>query len=333
VIGGLKTATNYIIGDICVNSKPTEVLLRITVEKDINVCKERWEQFSPKNTLWELWGTAFAHYDDILFEPYFIGVMEAGKPVGLLPLCTEKKTGRHISFGSEYMEDRHFWFAAEHFPLVFSSLPPKTAIHDINHAEAERLFAKLPEAREKCLPEDNHYFINLERMSYDVSRHLASFGKKHRKNLLYDLRKVEGEGFIVRWSTAAEYYDEFVAFNLERWGKDSNFVEAEFVAGMKRFLVFLEQQGLLHTLIILKDDSLVGIEYSALYDNVYYVLNGGYDLARPNVGKYLIMLHLQKAARLRARIVDFLSGDSGWKEMWNCEKVPYYTYRMVPLKE
>ena len=299
--------------------------MKVVIEENLAECKKLWETFSPHRTLFDEWDVAFCFFDKTIHSLYFLVLVDNNKPKGLLPLMYESSTKSYMSFGGEYMEDIHFWFDKGHFQLMFDNLPLNTYIFDINHIEFESLSEKFPALKSHLTETDYHYFLNLNDFSHDLQKYISSFGKKHRKNLFYDLRKFESRGAGISWSSKNLGFNKLVKYNVERFGKESDFIDPDFTACMKKLLSSLKKKNILYTSLLTKGKKIIGVEYAAFHKQTYYVLNGGYDLSHMNAGKYLIMLHLKKAEELKADYVDFLSGDSGWKKLWNLQSTPYYT--------
>jgi CelD/BcsL family acetyltransferase involved in cellulose biosynthesis len=77
---------------------------------------------------------------------------------------------------------------------------------------------------------------------------------------------------------------------------------------------------MLHTLTVEINGKIEGVEIATKYKNHYYVINGGFNPKIRNLGKLLIIEHIKRAISLDAEQVDFLVGDTGWKDLWNLDK-------------
>ena len=115
-----------------------------------------------------------------------------------------------------------------------------------------------------------------------------------------------------------------VEFNKKRFGDESDFADKDFLIGMKKFIDYLDKENILHVISIVIDGKVQGVEIGANYNGVYYVLNAGSNREIKNLGKLLIVEHIKNAMKLKVPIIDFLSGDSGWKKLWNCEEEVLY---------
>ena len=163
------------------------------------------------------------------------------------------------------------------------------------------------------------------KFGHDLKKYFACFGKKHRKNLFYDLRKFEELNCEVEWQ-GMENFDKIVEFNIKRFGRDSDFSDPLHKKEMKAFFSILQKKGALYTSAIKIKGNVEAVEFSAFYNGNYYVLNGGYNREIRNIGKLLIIENIKKSIELRAKEIDFLVGDTGWKELWNLDKESCYTF-------
>ncbi|MBW2971178.1 GNAT family N-acetyltransferase, partial [Candidatus Woesearchaeota archaeon] len=247
-----------------------------------------------------------------------------------LPLWFDNEDGEFHFFGGDFPEDRYFWFDILLFPEVFKALPNNITLYDINEYSVQGVSSTFPDYQTNFICDESHYYVETSVMK-EMNDYLKSYGKKHRKNLMHDLKGLEKLGVKAEWHRLANY-EEFVHFNVERFGNESDFDDAVFVAQFKRMLECFNELKMLYTVTLLLDNNVVGVMYAAHYRDVYYVLNGGYNRNVKNLGKRMVWEHITKGIELGAAKVDFLSGDTGWKQLWNFEKRPYYRFeKTVPL--
>jgi len=102
---------------------------------------------------------------------------------------------------------------------------------------------------------------------------------------------------------------------------------------MKEFFKVMMDKGILHTLTIKINNEIKGVEYCAFFNNIYYVINGGYDVTIKNLGKVIIKECIEKAISLKSDEIDFLAGEIGWKELWNFNKDQYYSLHVNNLEQ
>ncbi|MFH1770012.1 MAG: GNAT family N-acetyltransferase [archaeon] len=291
------------------------------IVKDLQECKLLWNKYSPSDTIWNLWDTVTSFYDEKFYEPYFILFED-----GLIPLWYDKKFKKYYFFGGEFPENRTLWIDINKFEEVIEQLPENTTIFDLNGTFVESIIAKNENLRKYFPEEDIRYFLNLKNFDFKLEEYLKTFNKKHRKNFLYDIKKLQNLNYELIWEED-EHFEEFVNFSVERFGVDSDLSDKQFKKEMNTFVTALKNRKMLHTLTIKINEKVEGIELAALFNGHYYVLNGGYNRKIKNLGKLLIFEHIKKALELKAKEIDFLVGDTGWKKLWNFETDKCYSFR------
>jgi hypothetical protein len=302
------------------------------ISNNLNLCEKLWNQFTPNTSIWDLWKTVLSFYNPSFFQPHFI-FLEKDKQKGVLPLWTNPETGRYFFFGGDYPENRTFWFPNEMFPDFFRAMPKLTVLYDINKQSVENIVHLYPQYKKYFTPDENRYYLNLEDINYDLDKYFARFSSKHRKNLLYDTRKLmEGE-VRLRWSDNAHNLGHLIKLSKERFVENSDFFEERLLWQFRSFTKYLEEESRILTLSAEINNEVVGVEMSAMFGGVYYVLNGGFDPKYKNLGKLLLLEQIKKASAERCREIDFLVGDTGWKELWNLDQEPVFTLDKEDISE
>ncbi|MCX6784506.1 MAG: GNAT family N-acetyltransferase [Candidatus Komeilibacteria bacterium] len=299
--------------------------MKIDIVKDIVKAKLLWEKFSPYETVWDEWGFIAPLFHVDQFEPYFLVLVDDdGQELGLWPLWLEKELGRYYAFGGDYLEDIRFWFPLEYFPFLVANLP-STKLFDVNAQAAEQVIKQFPEYKNYFQAVHHRYFLEPAKFNYSVTEYLQTFSKKHRYNLLRDLKKLQDLHYELAWELN-EHFDDFVKFNLERFGEESDFIEPLFIEEMREIIQYLVDQQQLRTLVIKINGVVVGLELACEFKGIWYVLNAGQASGFDNLGKLLIMEHIKEAFSRRCKEVDFLAGDTGWKQLWNLDREQYYNF-------
>ncbi|MDD5710660.1 MAG: GNAT family N-acetyltransferase [Candidatus Colwellbacteria bacterium] len=304
---------------------------KIIVE-DISLCEKLWYQFSPNTSIWDLWKTILSFYSPEFFQPYFIFLEDGGRQ-GLLPLWLSKESGRYFFFGGDLPENRTFWFPAELFSVFFRAMPKRTVLYDINERSVKDVLHFYPQYKDYFVHDENRYYLDLKGLNHDLDRYFAKFSSKHRKNLFYDMRKLMGGGVTVRWDTSAEPLENMIRLNKERFAEHSDFLDNKTLRQFRSFAEHLERTDCLITLTAEMNDKTIGIEMAAIYKNIYYVLNGGFNPQHENIGKLLIFEQIKKANTERCSEIDFLVGDTGWKELWNLDREFVFTLDKEDMTE
>ena len=291
--------------------------------ENIDRARELWEKFC-NTSLWEMPDLVFS-----ALEPkdkiYFIVLLEDKEIIGLLPLFFSDTEKKYYYFGGSHPENRRFMFDLKYFNEVFEQIPSHTRIFDICFEDSEKILDMFPQYVSNLKNEDHNFYIDSkEHNGWDGF--LKTFSSKHRKNLLSDIRKVDELNLDVVWERL-ENFSYAAKFNSERFGSESDYSDEEFVKSTFNFLKILDDKNLIYTLRVSNGDKVLGVEFAAFYDGVYYVLNGGYDRSVKNLGKFIMYTHMRNAEKLCAVKIDFLVGDTGWKDLWNMQKKKVYTLR------
>lgn len=302
--------------------------MKFEIVKNLDRCKALWNKYTPKDKIWDEWDVACAFYDDHAYDLYFMLFKDDdGKELGLLPLYKDNENNTHYFFGEGFPEMRRFWFDMELLPQVFEMIPTPIKIFDMQGEYVKNLLERFPEMQTYFSDIDFRYYLNLKKLDYKLENYLKTFNKKHKKNFLHDLKKLkETIKYELIWEEL-EHIDDFINFNLTRFGKESDLDDKQFLKEMIRFLKVIKDMKIMHTLTIIIDGKVEGIEIAAFYMNKYYVLNGGYNREIKNLGKLLIFEHLKKALELKSDEIDLLVGDTGWKKLWNFDKEACYTFQ------
>ncbi|MBU2101544.1 GNAT family N-acetyltransferase [Patescibacteria group bacterium] len=297
---------------------------------DIRLCEELWNQFSPNTSIWDLWKTVSSFYDPNIHELYFILIEESGDR-GLLPLYFDTDYQKHYFFGGGYPENRNFWFPIKMFSSFFEAMPEKTTLFDLKKSAVESVTDLYPEYAQYFSEKDVKYGLDLNQINHDLDVFFQRFGKKHYKNLRNDLKAIEGIPYRLAWIQEKEGIEKLTSdlatFNIERFGKESDFTDNKTLREFESLIQCFNQEGFLHTLTVTLNDKIVGIEMGAFFNGYYYVLNAGFDSSCKNLGKFMTLEHIKKSIELRAKEIDFLVGDTGWKQLWNLDIEPVYTFR------
>ncbi|NQV91136.1 GNAT family N-acetyltransferase [Candidatus Woesearchaeota archaeon] len=301
--------------------------MNFRVEQNLTKCKLLWDNYTPNLLLWHDWDVISSFYDSKRYDPYFLILEDdSKKDIGLLPLWFNQEKKSYRFFGEGYQENNVFWFDLNYFQEVFEKFPLPLTLHDLNGKCVEAITQKYPNLKDFFKQIDFRYFIDCQKTS-SLEIYLNSFNKKHRKNLLYDLRNLEKLNYTVNQGNL-ENFNEFVKFNVARFGEESDFNDPIFAGDVLNFFNVLDLKKLLYPITVLIDGKVEAVEFCAFHNNIFYVLNGGYNLTYRNLGKLLILETIKKGFELGAIQIDFLTGDAKcWKNLWNFESEAYYTFK------
>tara|TARA_Y100000034_G_scaffold89941_1_gene108311 strand:+ start:7073 stop:7960 length:888 start_codon:yes stop_codon:yes gene_type:complete len=293
-------------------------MIKFKIIKKIEECEILWKKISPNKTLWDIWEVNYSFYNPELYRLHFIAGYEGDELVGLLPLWLDIKQDVHGFFGGEFPEKRTFFVKDKKLiHEFFEQLPEYIHLMYIDVSQDELL---QDYELEKC---DTRYFFSLDKFGFDFENILMTFNKKHRKNFRYDLKQLQKLNYKLEFGRK-EDFNKLVEFNKKRFGSESDFEDKDFLIGMQKFIDYLDKENMLHVISVVINDQIEGVEIGANYNGVYYVLNAGSNRDIKNLGKLLIVEHIKNAMKLKVPVIDFLSGDSGWKKLWNCEEEILY---------
>jgi hypothetical protein len=172
---------------------------------------------------------------------------------------------------------------------------------------------------------EKRYFLNLKKYENNFDNFLKSFTKKHRKNLRYDLKKLNEKSYEIKKNNLDDF-KKLVETNVTRFGKDSDYNNEEFVLSMKKLVDSANKMKILDIISVSIKDKTEAIGLGVVYNKCYYVLGVGRNPEIKNLGKLLITEQIKSAIQNNCDEVDFLSTESNWKELWNLDWEQMYEY-------
>lgn len=283
--------------------------------KDKATCKKIWNKFSHKKTLWDLWEFRYCFYDkDPIFN--FIVVYEKDKGVGLVPLIYDKHDETFYYFGELFPEQNKIFLKdLSNLHDVIDQLPFPTTIYYVDKSMSNYYDFKVSEKR---------YFIDFIQYEHNIDNFLLTFNRKHRKNLRYDLRKLRKKGFVVEKGNIDDF-DILVEHNQEAFD-ESDYLDEKFYKSMKKLITFADKKRMLDTVKIVKNNNIYAAGMGVIYNKSYYVVAMGRDIDIINIGKMLIYEMIKSALDNKCNTIDFLSTESGWKELWHLDIEQMYEF-------
>lgn len=284
---------------------------------DEDECRRLWEAFSKKQTIWDLWDfRACFHSKDFDFN--FIAGKGNGNLMGVLPLVIYKPDGSYTYFGDDFPEQNKFLLKdKKNLHSFLDKCPKETEIYYISSEEAKHYNFSLG---------DRRYFLNLLNYGSSFENFLRSFNKKHRKNLSYDLRKLEKSGYTTE-KNKIEDFKRLIALNRQMFGSESNYWEEEFISSMKKLIKIAAKKKILDLISVKIDSKAEAVGLGIAYNGIYSVLGSGRNIKIKNLGKVLVAEQIKSAIAHKCREIDFLATESSWKELWNFESEQMYEFR------
>lgn len=292
--------------------------MKFRIETNLDQCQKLWEKFSPRLHLFDLWEYRYCFYQGYGYQPYFIAGLDPEGPVGVLPLWFEKKEKFYTFFGGTFPEPNAFFIKDKSKLAAFiEQCPWPTCLFYINQSEAK--YYPLSKGEPK-------YFLDMNNYNLSVDQYFSAFSKKHRKNLRYDLRQFEKLNYTLRYDNLDDF-EKMISLNQKRFQKTSDFNEKEMQVSMKKLMQVAFNQGKLNMISLFINKKVEAVEIAVIHNNCYYVLCGGHNLKIENIGKKMIVEHLNSALRKNITKIDFLSTNSGWKKLWHLETEPQFEYK------
>lgn len=282
----------------------------VRIETDLETCHQLFEEYSPKNTLFELWEFRYAFYLGDKNQPVFLIFEKNNEPLGLLPLWYEKDKDELRWFGSWWQEANTFWIKDKSLiPAIINLFPQKVLLNAI--FISPRTAKKLG-----LLADDPKYLLSLEEYP-TLESFLKRFNKKKRYNLRRDQKLIllhNPKTIINRFSDIEKLF----RLSIKRFADKD---ESAFTSKERRhtFREIIRQAKDYEPRIVSTEINgrVVGVDLVAIHKGIYYALNGAYDLEHyPGLGNYTNLLLIQDAIDLGAKAVDFLEVSYGWKDDW-----------------
>lgn len=279
-------------------------------------CKRLWEKFSAKKGIWDLWD--FRHcFHTSNFRLNFILGMKDGEEIGIMPLVHDMNDGDYVYFGGGFPERNRIMIEDKSMlPDFLENCPKGTFLYYIDASDGHFDFEE----------GDKRYFLTLGKYGHDFSRYLATFNKKHRKNLNYDLKKLKETGYSLVFND----FDDFGAFmemSKARFGAESDYNDADFARSMQKAIGLACRMGILEMISVRIDGKTKAVGIGIVYNGCYYVLGNARNAGVKNIGKLLIAEQIKSAILRKCDEIDFLSTESNWKELWNLESEQMLEYR------
>ena len=283
---------------------------------DESECKSLWNQYSSKKNLWDVWKFRRCFHTKAS-EFNFILCFENGKEIGLLPLTFDRKEKMYTYFGDTFPEKNKFFLKKPSLlDECLYECPYHTSIYYIDSTEAKH--SDQLEIGEK------RYYLNLKKYS-SFEDYLRNFTKKHRKNLRYDLKKIQEKNCKIRVNKISDF-ETLIKFNKQGFGKESNFNSKEFEESMNSFIKIASGKKMMDMISIKIEGKTEAVGLGIVYKKCYYVLATGRNVEIKNLGKMLIAEQIKSSIEKKCDEIDFLSTESKWKELWNLESEQLYDF-------
>lgn len=283
--------------------------------KEKNKCKKLWDTFSSKEVLWDLWDFRYCFHEG--FDFHFIVGSENNEEIGFIPLVFDKKNEVYTYFGDTFPEQNKFFLKDKNDISTFlKQCPEDTQIYYIDKSEKEFYNFDIGERR---------YFLNFIKYDKTIENYLKTFTKKHRKNLRYDLKRLKEKNYKIKINEIKDF-EKLIEFNKKKFGKESDYNDKKFVASMKKVIETAQKMQILNMISVQFNKKVEAVGLGIIYNKVYYVVGSGRNVEIKNLGKLLIFEQIKSALEKNCNEIDFLSTESGWKELWNLDSEQMYEF-------
>ncbi|MDD3102209.1 MAG: GNAT family N-acetyltransferase [Patescibacteria group bacterium] len=287
--------------------------MKFKIVSDYKEAKELWQMFSPNQCLWDLWEVRDCFIRGTNYPLYFIVGYEGDEILGILPLWYNPDQKYYSFIGDDLPEENKLFLKDKKLlPEFLKQCPDRTYLEYLNQDD-KNFF---PSFKIVVHPDDCYYHLNLTGFN-SFEDYLQSFGKKHRKNLKYDLNGLSVQGFTADLENNFEenIIDIISRYNLGRFKDDSFFATPSFSKSLLNLILLTKEKGELHMVVIKKLNQIYGAQFAILHKGVYTVIMGGHDSSIKNLGKLLTVGHIKNAVNLGIQEIDFMAGGE-WKQLW-----------------
>jgi len=282
-------------------------MISFQIVKDLNLCRQLWEKYSPNLYLSQLWDYRLCFHQGYQSQPYFIVAYENSNPVGFIPLEFYPTNNVYQIFGGGDWNEKLDLYLGQKISdhdlyQMIKLIPPNQKIIFLS---ADSRFIK---------PFEPTYFIDINQVP-EFETFLSNMDKKHRKNLRLEIKKIEQSKIDIKFGET-NIVDNIVKFNQERFGKESSFSSLGFDTTFKLLLTQESRKNNIKTISVYINNQIEAAAICALYKDTFTYLQGGSNPQLNNLGKYLNYQVIKMAYGLKPTIIDLLSDDCGWKIHW-----------------
>jgi len=306
------------------NGSSRDLLFR--VETDLSECQLLWEEFSPNDSLFDLWDFRLAFWRGYQYQPYFITLSFQEKVISVLPLWFDKEDNQYTWFGGSWPDENIFFTkSAKTIPLLLKLIPGKTRLFCIRGQEGIIDQGSFLEADEE------KYILDLKNFS-SLDDFWGTLKKKKRYNLKRDWKRIQAlkpEIIVNDFS----HLETLFKLNINRFKEmvlDDN--KSTFLAKEKqktfREIINLAKDYQVRMISTMIDGKIVSVDLVAIYKQTYYCLAGGCDVGNySGLGSFANLQLIKDAIELEnVDLIDFLQGDVNWKASWRLGTRPLFKF-------
>lgn len=296
---------------------------RIQIVKDLETAGQLWALFTPDKTIYDNWEFRNCFYKYCHYELFFYTAYIDERPTALLPLQFNTEKNYLEFFGGDYMEDNRCFAQPGHEELI-------SKLYQAVDKPAHLQFITGQDSFTTNLPvKDFKYTLSADKLK-DYWGYLQNTGHAEtRKTLQKQIRRIEREGIEIVRNQFADL-ELLFKLNIDVFGERSSFNRP----GRKEvFRDLLKLPWPIFLLSFKVAGITQGVSLAILYKDVLECFNTGANRqAVPDLNKFICYTSIKTAAENDTKLLDFFTGNYGYKELWFFDKTPEYIFDNITLK-
>ena len=291
--------------------------------QDLDVCRELWERFWPKASIFDLWPVRACFMKHYQRPPFFVLADGGHRESRLLALSWIEEEGVFGHFPGETWQGKT-WLeqnkiagtGGQSLKRLMDNLPEKCFIRYIDGDF-------LPSWDTTVSIDEIGYLFLPKEYNFSFENYKKVFPRKSLKKIEREINRLHGQKVDFRHNHMADINRMF-EMNLSAFGEMSYFQDSRFFKAFVDLLAFLDQENLLRVTSVTIGNRLAAVDVGALWKNTYTVIAGGTDPDFPGVAKLINFHHIEWACSQHLDVVDFLCGDFNWKSKFRLHPRPLY---------
>tara|TARA_Y100000034_G_scaffold89941_1_gene108308 strand:+ start:4586 stop:5527 length:942 start_codon:yes stop_codon:yes gene_type:complete len=291
---------------------------------DISECEKLWKTFSVNKKISDMWEFKFCFHKYFNNLPHFIVHKKHGKVVGMLPLSydNEQKLFKFFPGDDDWIEKNSiFLHKKRSLKELIKMCPANTKLTGID---------EIPLYKKMFQDDDCTYSLYPKEFNYNLNNYHKLFKRKHVRNILRDLRKINKKGVdIIRCPKSyKKYYKIVKKWSVKTFGDKSYFYDKRFVKAFSDVLDLFMKKEIMYMTVVKVDDELAAIDFGCIYGDTMTVFAGGVNPKFRNQGiaKFINMEHIKYGFDCKLDKLEFLAFNFNWKEMWHLKKEKLFKF-------
>lgn len=294
-------------------------------------CRAIWENFWPRENLFDLWEVRDSFAKGYKRQPYFLIAEEGKKVMGMLALSWADEYRCYMHYPAETWKGKT-WLeqnkiphqSPEIFAELLNSVPGPVHLRYLTDDSVP--IGDMPVAVDEI-----GYLFFPKGYGYSFDTYLQTFSGKSRKKLSRELEKLKQHGISYRHDQVSDI-QWLYRMNLQSFQQESYFYDPMFLDSMEKLISWLHGNGMLRITTLLLGGIIAAVDIGAVWQGTYTVLAGATNPDFPGVAKMINFHHLKWSCQQQMKLVDFLCGDFGWKQRFHLTPRPLYELQLQPEK-